>query len=102
MITATDLYDHLVEMPTSTGARTAAPQIAGNQSPKLQEPTPNCLVRNIDATLGQHVFDITKRQREPAIEPDRVLDDLRWKTMSLERKGSYADGICPCPLRPPT
>ena len=53
--------NHLVEMPTRTGARTAAAEIACNQSAELQEPASNCLVRNFDATLGQQILDITKR-----------------------------------------
>ena len=53
MITATDLDNHFVEVPTRTGARTAAAKIARNQSAELQEPASNRFVRNIDAALGQ-------------------------------------------------
>ena len=42
------------------------------------------LVRDIDATPGQQLLDITKRQREPRIEPDRMLNDFGRKTMALE------------------
>ena len=84
-ITDTDLDNHFVEVPTRTGARTAAAKIARNQSAELQEPASNRFVRNIDATLGQQILDITKRKREPGGEPDRMLDDLGRNAMSLER-----------------
>ncbi len=98
VITATDLDDHLVEMPTRTGARTTAAKIARNQSAELQEPASNRFVRNIDATLGQQILDITKRKREPGVEPDRMLDDLGRKTMSFERYRGHTETV-PVPPR---
>ena len=44
VLPATDLDDHLVEMPASTGARTAVTKITGDQPPKLQKPAPDGLV----------------------------------------------------------
>ncbi len=85
MITATDLDNHFVEVPACAGARTAAAKIDRNRSAELQESASNRFVRNIDATLGQQVLDITKRKREPGVEPDRMLDNLGRKTMSFER-----------------
>ena len=84
VFSATDLYDHLVEMPTRARAWAVASKIAGDQPPELQKPAPHRLVRNVDATLGQQFLDITKRQREPGIKPNRVLDDHGRKAMSLE------------------
>ncbi len=52
VITATDIDNHFIEVPTRTGAWTATTEIARNQPPELQEPKSNRLVRNIDATLG--------------------------------------------------
>ncbi len=84
MFPATDLDNHLVEVPARTGARTAAAKIDGDQSAEFQEPASYGLVRYINATFGQQVLDITKRQGEPSVKPDRVLDNLRRKPMSLE------------------
>ena len=58
--------------------------ITGDQPPELQKPAPDGLVRNVDAALCQQLLDIAKRQREPGIEPDRMLDDHRRKAMPLE------------------
>ena len=84
VITATDLDNHFVEVPTRTGTRTAAAKIARDQSAELQEPASNRFARNFDATLGQQILDITKRKREPGVEPDRMLDNLGRKAMTLE------------------
>ena len=84
MFPATDLDNHLAEVPARTGARTAAAKIDGDQSAEFQEPASYGLVRYINATFGQQVLDITKRQGEPSVKPDRVLDNLRRKPMSLE------------------
>ncbi len=98
VITATDLDNHFVEVPTRTGARTAAAKIARNQSAELQEPASNRFVRNIDATLGQQILDITKRKREPGVEPYRMLDDLGRKTMSFVRYRGHTETV-PVPPR---
>ncbi len=71
-------------MPAWARAWTAVTKITGDQPTKLQKPAPDGLVRDVDATLGQQFLDIAKRQREPGIERDRVLDDYRRKAMSLE------------------
>ena len=76
--------DHLAQMPASIGMRPVPAKITGNQPAELQKSAAYPLVRDVDATLGQQILDITKRQREPGIEPDRVLDDHRRKAMSLE------------------
>jgi hypothetical protein len=36
----------------------------------------------IDTTFGKQFFDISEAQREAKIEPDGVLDDLRWETIA--------------------
>ena len=67
-----------------TGTWPAAPKIDGDQTPELQEPTLYRLVRHVGSSLRQQILDVTKRQREPSIEPYRMLDDFRQKTTSLE------------------
>jgi len=55
---ATDLDDHLIKMPASTGTQTASAKITGDRPPELQKPAPYCLVRHVDVTHGQQVFDV--------------------------------------------
>jgi len=85
VFSTTNLEDHLVEVPACTWPRPATATIASNQQPELQKPAPDGLVRNVNAPLCQQFLDIAKRQREPGVEPNRVLDDHRWKAMPLER-----------------
>ncbi len=44
VLLATDLDDHLVEMPVCTRPWTAAAKITGDQPPELQKPAPDGLV----------------------------------------------------------
>ena len=43
-------------------------------------PTPG-LVGNVNSALSQQILDISEAQREPAVEPDSVLDDRRHTGM---------------------
>ena len=36
-----------------------------------------------NTSLGQQIFDISMAQVETVVEPHRVTDDLRWKSMSF-------------------
>jgi len=58
--------------------------IGGDQSAKFQKPAPDRVVRPVDATFSQQILDIAEQACETSIEPNRVLDDLGRKTMSLE------------------
>ena len=74
-------------------SRTAASKIGGDQTSELQKPAADRLIRNVDATLSQQFLDIAKRQREPGIQPDCVLDDYRRKAMSLERYRAHSPTV---------
>ena len=86
-------------MPAWARAWTATSQIAGDQATKFEKPAPDRLIRNVDATLCQHFLDVAKRQREPGIEPNRVLYDYRRKAMSLERYPGHSETVA-TPARP--
>lgn len=60
VFSATYPDDHLIEMPTSTDARTAAPQVSRNQPPELQKSASNFLVRHLDAAFGHQILDIAE------------------------------------------
>ena len=46
------------------------------------DPTPDRLIGDDDPTFRQQIFDVAKTQREPKIEPDRVLDDFGRKAIA--------------------
>ncbi len=79
---AVDGDKHLVQMPTPIRARTQSSELAGVGQAKLDRPATDGFVTDIDATLGQQVFDIAKAQRKAEIQPHRMLDDFGWKTMA--------------------
>jgi len=40
-------------------------------------------VADSNTSLGQQIFDISVAQVEAVVEPHRVTDNLRWKSVSL-------------------
>jgi hypothetical protein len=63
--------------------RSAPTKIVREARAKLQTPPTDTLIRNKDAALRQEQLDISKAQAEYMIEPDRVPDQLGWKTMAI-------------------
>jgi len=51
-------------------------------APELHRPAPDALIGNVYAALGEHIFDIAIAEGKPEIQPDGVLDDRRWKSVS--------------------
>ncbi len=49
---------------------------------ELENPTTHGLVRHVEAALGQQVLDVSEAQREAAMEPYGVLDDLGWESVA--------------------
>src|SRR5947209_123066 len=45
--------------------------------PKMIHPASNCFVGNYNSTLREQILDVTKAEREPEIEPDRLVNDHR-------------------------
>jgi hypothetical protein len=64
---------------------------------EFEKPSPNDLLRDDDPSLRQHLLDVTERQRESRIEPNRVLDDVRRKTVALKRNQFNQRNIFPWP-----
>ena len=48
----------------------------------FENPTTHSLVRHVEAALGQQILDVSQAQREAAIEPYGVLDDLGRESMA--------------------
>ena len=49
---------------------------------ELHDPPSNCLIRDVETTLGKQILHVPIAQRETAIEPDGMLDDDRWKAVT--------------------
>ena len=74
--------DHLVQVPAfgrSWPPTLNPPRIGPTE---FQDPSSNCLIRDVETTLGKQVLNVPIAQRETAIEPDGMLDDDRWKAVT--------------------
>ncbi len=74
--------DHLVQVPAfgrSWPPTLNPPRIGPTE---FQDPSSNCLIRDVETTLGKQVLNVPIAQRETAIEPDGMLDDDRWKAVA--------------------
>ena len=78
-------HGHLIEMPLRCWPRTSTSKFSGEQRPELQNPSPNCFVRDIQTALRQQIFDVAIAERETHIEPDGVLNDRRRKLVAGKR-----------------
>src|SRR3954466_11282698 len=82
--------DHLVEVPQRTRAPTALLQLAGDPRAKFQHPAPDRFVGDIKAALSKQLLDIAIADREPKIEPDRVLNHGRREAMAAVQEQSHS------------
>jgi hypothetical protein len=55
---------------------------------EFQHPAPHRFIGNAEPMLGEQFLHVSVAQREAAIKPDRVLNDLGRKTMTAIRKRS--------------
>ena len=80
-----DPTDHLVQMPSRRRRRPAALQSPRNERPELDRPAPDRLVADVDPSLRQKFLDIAKAEAESKVQPNGMADDIRRKSMVLER-----------------
>jgi hypothetical protein len=69
-------------MPDSMRLGTALAQFRCNDRSEMIPPASDYLVRNHNSALGEQILDVTKAEREPEIEPDRLVNDLRREPIS--------------------
>src|ERR1700733_2205442 len=65
-------------MPGRMRLRTALAQMRGDHRPEVVHPAAHGLVRDRDPALRKQILDVTKAEREPEIEPNRLMYDL-WR-----------------------
>lgn len=51
--------------------------------------------RNVDPTFYKHLFGLPQAEIEPAIDPDCVCDDFRWKPVTFEVNRRCTHQSCP-------
>jgi len=79
--------EYLVEVPLVPRSWPAAAQAFGKGLSKLLAPTPNGLIGDNDATIGQQELNISIAEAEHVVQPDRMADDLGGKAVAIVRVG---------------
>ena len=72
----------IVHMPGIAVSAISSTQPSRISRTKFGAPPPDCLVGNRHAAFGEEILDIPKAERESVVEPNRVLDDVRRKTVA--------------------
>jgi hypothetical protein len=73
-------------VPSAIRGGSAAAQFAGDHRAEFQDPAPHRFVGDIEPPLGQKLFDIALAEREPQIQPYRMLDYSRRKPVPPVRE----------------
>ena len=94
---AGDTHHHLVEVLAIARPWTAPTYPSRDHRSEFQHPTPKGFVRNVEPPFGQQFLDVAIAQREAQIEPDRMVDDHRGKTVAAIGDFSHRAGL-PLPL----
>ena len=75
---------HLIKLPfVGKSASRAEVQLIRKFKTELCNPFRDGLKRDLNAALGRKVFNVTKTERKPIIEPDGMRDDFGWKTVAV-------------------
>ena len=94
-----DHHDHLVQVPSfgrSWPPTLNPPRICPAE---FQDPSSNCLIREVETTLGKQVLNVPIAQRETAIQPDGMLDDDRRKAVTTVRYLAHSETLKHRPCR---
>ena len=67
-------------------------QVPGDPGTEFLHPSPDRLVRNTNAALQEHFFDLAQGKIETNIEPNRVRDELMRKAMAFVTDGRRSHG----------
>ena len=70
------------KMPSRVRLGAALAQAPSDHRPEVVHPAADRLVRDRDFALSEQILDVTKAEREPEVEPDRLMYDLRRKPVS--------------------
>jgi hypothetical protein len=79
---ALDLHDHLVEEPPIAAWSLAFLDTPGVLGAESFAPLSNRFIGNAYPTFSQEIFDISKTQGEPVIQPNGMRDDVGRNSVS--------------------
>ena len=84
-----DPNHHLIEVPLRSGTRAISAQPAREYRLELEDPLPDCFVRDVETTFGEQLLNVAVAQRETEIQPDGVLDDEGGEAVPTIAGGNY-------------
>ena len=73
---AVDFQIDLVKMPGRVRLGPALSQVRCDERPEMIHPASDRLIRDPNRALREQIFDVAQAQREPELEPNRLLNDL--------------------------
>lgn len=79
-------------MPDITWTGLPPAQVPGDPETEFHYPSPDRLVRNINAPLEEHFFDLAQGKIETNIESNRVRDEFRRNSMAFVNEGRRSQG----------
>ena len=79
---AVDFQIDLVEMPRRVRLLATLSQVGRDHGSEMVHPTPNPHVGHRQSALGQQILDVAKTEREPEIQPDRLVNNLGQEPVS--------------------
>lgn len=78
---AGNLRYHLVEMPTGRWRQFTTTKVCCDLGAELQCPGADRFVAHVDATMREHLFNVTQAECEAEIEPNGVLNHGGWEAV---------------------
>lgn len=83
---ASDRNDNPIKMPFVAGTRFFASDETGEMGAERVHPRTGGLTADDHAVPGKRIRDIRHAQGEPMVGPDRMGNDLAWKTEAFEAR----------------
>ena len=80
---AADLNEYLVEIPGVTISALSFLKLSSVFRAEPVAPLPNGFIRDGNPTFDQKIFNISKAQTEAMVQPHRMTDDGRRKSVSM-------------------
>jgi len=80
---AIDFHEDLIDEERITTALMFSLQSPCIKSSELDTPQADGFIADSDATLSEDIFDISMAETESVVEPDCVIDDIWWESVTL-------------------
>ena len=88
MLYAVNLHEYFINIEGIPIPLVPVLQTSSIPGTKFVTPQPDGFIADDDTSFSQKIFDIPMTEIESMIEPDGVLDDFRWKSVTFVRVSS--------------